>query len=368
MSSAMMWGVFALMALLALGLATLPLWRRPRAVAEADRLTVYGRQLAELEMETKRGLLTPEAAQAARLEIERRILRLNETAVVPNAGGKGLLAGAAVTAVAGAFGLYLWLGHPELPDHPAEVAGAMELKGTAAGEPTLNALLDRLIAYLDTNPDAMEGWEHLRRAALSVGRGADYAAALERGVRTRPENVDLRVLYAESLIFMGQGQVSPAARLALTQADALDPSHPALRYYTGLALLQDNRPAEAEALWQKLLDEAPEGAEWRGQIAEKIAEAQAAQGKSSAASAIAALPADQQTQQIRGMVEGLAAKLEAAPDDAGGWLRLGRAWRVLGEPAKAQVALARGRAIAEKAGDKALMADFAAEAENLAKP
>lgn len=205
MSPAMMWGIFVLMALVALGLATLPLWRRPRAVAEADRLTVYGRQLAELDQETARGLLSPQAAQAARLEIERRILRLNETAAQPVTGGKALVAGAAVMALGGAFGLYLWLGHPELPDHPARVAGAAELKESVAGAPTLNALLDRLIAYLDANPDAMEGWDHLRRAAVSVGREADFAAALERAVRARPDNADLRVLYAESLILMGQG-------------------------------------------------------------------------------------------------------------------------------------------------------------------
>lgn len=159
--------------------------------------------------------------------------------------------------------------------------------------------------------------------------------------------------------------MSPAARLALTQAAALAPDHPALRYYTGLALMQDNRPAEAEAVWQKLLDDAPQDADWRGQIAEKVAEAQAAQGKNSAASAIAALPADQQMQQIRTMVEGLAARLESAPDDAAGWLRLGRAWRVLGEPDKAKAALDRGSALAGKAGDKELMAAFATEAAAL---
>ena len=47
---------------------------------------------------------------------------------------------------------------------------------------------------------------------------------------------------------------------------------------------------------------------------------------------------------IRGMVEGLAARLEEEPDDPEGWARLARSWRVLGEPEKerdALVALAR---------------------------
>ena len=38
---------------------------------------------------------------------------------------------------------------------------------------------------------------------------------------------------------------------------------------------------------------------------------------------------------IRGMVEGLAAKLKANPDDLEGWMKLGRAYGVLGETDKA---------------------------------
>ena len=40
------------------------------------------------------------------------------------------------------------------------------------------------------------------------------------------------------------------------------------------------------------------------------------------------------------MVEGLAARLEEEPDDADGWARLARSWRVLGEREKERDALA----------------------------
>jgi cytochrome c-type biogenesis protein CcmH len=50
-------------------------------------------------------------------------------------------------------------------------------------------------------------------------------------------------------------------------------------------------------------------------------------------------PEDRQ-QMIRGMVEGLAARLKAKPDDVEGWLRLARAYGVLGEPVRARDALA----------------------------
>jgi cytochrome c-type biogenesis protein CcmH len=44
-------------------------------------------------------------------------------------------------------------------------------------------------------------------------------------------------------------------------------------------------------------------------------------------------PAERQ-EKIRGMVEGLAARLEQQPDDVEGWRMLGRSWAVLGEATK----------------------------------
>jgi cytochrome c-type biogenesis protein CcmH len=61
------------------------------------------------------------------------------------------------------------------------------------------------------------------------------------------------------------------------------------------------------------------------------------------AAAVAALPADQQRVAIRGMVDGLAARLAQDGHDPEGWLKLVRAYRVLGERDKAVRALAEAR-------------------------
>ncbi|MFD0388183.1 tetratricopeptide repeat protein [Tistrella bauzanensis] len=49
-----------------------------------------------------------------------------------------------------------------------------------------------------------------------------------------------------------------------------------------------------------------------------------------------------QAEMIRGMVEGLAARLSDAPEDPEGWLRLARSYAVLGDPAASRAALVRG--------------------------
>ena len=54
---------------------------------------------------------------------------------------------------------------------------------------------------------------------------------------------------------------------------------------------------------------------------------------------------------IRGMVDGLAARLEANPNDVDGWLRLSRSYGVLGESAKSIDAARKAREQAPKRPD-----------------
>jgi cytochrome c-type biogenesis protein CcmH len=54
--------------------------------------------------------------------------------------------------------------------------------------------------------------------------------------------------------------------------------------------------------------------------------------------AAAGMSEGDRTAMIRGMVEGLAARLKDNGDDVPGWLRLARAYMVLGEPDRARAA------------------------------
>ncbi len=71
--------------------------------------------------------------------------------------------------------------------------------------------------------------------------------------------------------------------------------------------------------------------------------------------------ADRQTM-IRGMVDGLARRLERAPRDADGWIKLMRSRMVLGEGELAQQALARGlAAFADDASERSRISAAAQE-------
>ena len=87
---------------------------------------------------------------------------------------------------------------------------------------------------------------------------------------------------------------------------------------------------------------------------------------SAAAKATAGASPEERQAMINAMVERLAARLEDQPNDADGWVRLGRSYMVLNQPDRAREAYAR--AIKLKPGDaeigRALAEASAAAAEN----
>ena len=76
----------------------------------------------------------------------------------------------------------------------------------------------------------------------------------------------------------------------------------------------------------------------------------------SQAAALAELPPAQQQAMIEGMVAALAARLAETPDDAEGWLRLGRSYLTLERWSEAQAAYQRATALLGEAPGVVLLA------------
>ncbi|HXQ07148.1 MAG TPA: c-type cytochrome biogenesis protein CcmI, partial [Bradyrhizobium sp.] len=135
-------------------------------------------------------------------------------------------------------------------------------------------------------------------------------------------------------------------------------------YYLGLSAKQDGRRDEAEKRWRALVSRAGEGAEWLPLVKNALARideksppvvvAAPAPASSTAkvapkgpsASEIAAagqLAPAERTGMIQGMVARLAQKMAENGSDVDGWLRLIKAYSVLGERDKALAAAANAR-------------------------
>lgn len=370
---------FLLMTAGAILLLVLPFFRRQAAPdRRAFDLTVYQDQLDELERDLDRGIIDEEAARAAKLEIERRILAAAGDQDAPSPVDRNRLSTEAmVTAmlvliVPLAAGLvYVKFGRPDMPDMPLASREAPEQQ--LAGEDALLANIEQLEKHVETMPENGGVWMLLGRNRLRAGHYEAAVEAFEKGMEFSPEDHTAVAELAEAMVYQAGGQVTPAALEHFKAVLAQIPNEPRARYYLGLALAQEGEIDAAIDGWTQLLEISPSDAPWRQQIIASIrsvleSEGQSAEdmiaalpegtasapGTAGAAStgeiastgvtsqqAIQALPPEEQNEQIRGMVEGLAARLEDEPDDIEGWLMLGRSRMVLDEPDAAKAAFER---------------------------
>ena len=354
--------VLAVMTAIALAAVVAPLLGGGRSApgrAQFDR-AVYRDQLREVERDAARGAILGEEVAAARLEIERRLLaadRATGDAPPPMARAKPLVAVVLVLLVAGgAAGLYIARGAPGVPDMPYAARGPERALAAANGPTDLEKTAAALKARLAAKPDDADGWLLYARTTAALGQWQTAADAYHQALALTKGRPDVAVAYGEMLVMASGGIVTPNAHDAFAAALAKDPEDGPARYYLALADAQAGKVPEAIAAWQKLAAAAPEDAPIRKDLQQRIAAAAASIGMKAPPlappapatgpsptemAAMAKLPPDQRAAMIHSMVAKLAAEMAARPGDLSGWLRLARAYEVLGEGKKAADAYAR---------------------------
>jgi cytochrome c-type biogenesis protein CcmH len=411
----MVWMILAAMSALALALILRPLLRREESGpsrAEYDT-RIYKDQLTELQRDTARGVITEEAARAARTEIARRLIAADEEAkaTAPNTtttSGKVMAVIVGVSIPALALGIYAVTGSPHLPAQPgAELqAKAKALQGTkTATAPDLNTIVAQLAARLKQRPDDLEGWRLYARSLVGMRRFADAVAAYQRATTLAPKDADLWSQLAETQITAAGGNVTPAARQTLEKALAVDPAEPRARYYVGQAARQAGAIKQALKIWLDLEADSVPNAPWRKLLGERIGKTakdngisanalaemrkSAGTGQSSApvsktqladsngsarppgpsaddVKAAQQMSAQDRLTMIRGMVGRLADKTKDDPNNAEGWIRLARSYKVLNDPEKSREAYAKAAALKPK--DLPVLTAYAGAIAKAAKP
>ena len=362
----MIWVVFAAMTGVAILAFLWPLARKPRAAARREIETgLYREELAGIDRDVDRGLMTASDADVARAEAGRRLLAASAVEDRRSTSRRGVRLAAIVVIIlvpALALGLYLGLGAPDYPDRPLQAR-----LQAAPGEVDIEVALARIERHLAEQPDDARGWEILAGAYERLERPADAARAWRELLRLEGPSSGRLLSYGQALVYASDGKVEVEAERAFEQALVENPDNAQARFFLGLAAEQHGDAPRAIDIFSRLLADAPSDAQWTPMVRERIAKlggrAQALPGPqaSEQGAAIAALPAGERDQVIRNMVAGLAARLASSGGSAEEWSRLVRAYTVLHETDKAQLALADAR--------KALGADSAALAvlDNLAR-
>ena len=372
----MVWALIAAMTAAALALLLPPLLRRPTAIGTraAFDMEVYRDQIAEIGRDLERGQITEREAVDARAEIGRRLLAADRQISDP-AGGEddgagpadGGRAGPTVAAIAvlvpmAAVALYLAIGSPWLTQGAPGGAIVAE-PDQEPGDARMASLIEELGRRLKDSPDDAEGWALYARSLAGLGRIDAAREAFRRAVALDPKNAELLSRFAEIQILAAKGTVTPEARRILDAVLALDRDEPRARYYVGLAEQQAGRLRQALDHWLALEAESPPDAPWSRLLARRVDRLAKQLGIDEGRLAamrekVAKRPApDDPSAMIHAMVERLATRLEKQPDDAEGWRRLARSYRVLGEPVKSRDALAR--AVALLPDDVTVLSDYA---------
>jgi cytochrome c-type biogenesis protein CcmH len=343
--------VLTCMTALAILAVLAPLARRRAVAAGGGEAAVYRDQLAEVERDRARGVIPAAEAVAAHTEIARRLIAAAEKPATASGDtgpgatrrrrGVAVLALVALPLLASAG--YMTLGRPDLPDRP--LAARQQEPAGAAG---LDDLMARVEAEVSRRPEDGRGWEVLAPVYLRTGRAADAATAFGNAIRLLGSTAPREAGRGEALTLAADGQVTSEAKAAFDRALALEPAQPQARFYLARAAEQAGDFATASRFYRALLTDAPPDAPWRAPT--KQALTAAALGRDGQMPAVdpqqmASQNPEQRLATIRGMVDGLEARLKVAPDDVAGQLRLIRAWTMLGDRQKARAAALGARTV-----------------------
>jgi cytochrome c-type biogenesis protein CcmH len=338
-----------------------PLSRRPEhAVKVEDPNTqFYQDQIAEIERDLDRGVLSASEAEAARAEAARRLLRAAERGEGASSavGEPALRRRRAVSALTlslvplVALAVYGVLGSPHLPGQPRAARVQVDPQ-----QLDLGTLIGQIEAHLAKNPEDGRGWEVVAPVYLRLGRAEDAAQAYQKAIRYLGPDANRLAQYGQALVASQEGMVSAEARAAFEQAVSLDAASPTARFYLAQAAEQDGNRDKARAQYEAVLAAAPPDAPWAPVIRERLARLDGPTGAPAAQSGVS-------SDAIAGMVRGLAERLESQGGTPEEWTRLMRSYVVLEQPQEARATL--GKARHALAGNQSALSQIDAMAREL---
>jgi cytochrome c-type biogenesis protein CcmH/NrfG len=180
-----------------------------------------------------------------------------------------LLGAALLVAMAG----YAWQGRPGLAGKPVPPPVRMAVPDSEFAQ-TRGQMLGQF--------DSASAWLGMAESYQRQGDTKSGAEILQSAVRKSPRDPDLWVGLGNALVIHAGGMMTPSAELAFQRAARIAPEHPGPKFFFGLALAQGGKFDEAERLWRGLLQTAPQDAEWRPMVEQRIAMLDQARGAAAA--------------------------------------------------------------------------------------
>lgn len=305
-----------------------PLVRKgdPGPTEDNPDIAIYRSQLRELERDVTAGAIGAEEAKSARAEISRRLLAAGDEAGASSAAlssrqrlGVALLVCLIMPALATL--VYLQKGRPDYAATP----------------------------YTDRSGEA-ELWTQYGRAYMRSKQFTDAEASFRQAIELSEPDGALYERLGEAIILGGDGSISEQAIAVFEKAIKLDPGRERSRYMLAeqtwrsgdreagvrafIDILEETRDESFQVFLKERIDSAI-----RDMKAGLSGDPEAMRPESETSSGPLADMSEPQRVRINQMVERLAMRLVAEPNDIEGWLRLIRSYTVLQDKDKMQEAL-----------------------------
>jgi cytochrome c-type biogenesis protein CcmH len=285
--------------------------------ARSVGLSIYRDQFAELERDLAAGTLGQEQYEAARAELERRML--DEVSVVaapataPQRSGRYLAITIAIALPVVAGLLYWHLGQPQ-------GIGAAHHAAPNPSQLTLDdfkAMTQKLAERMAKNPDDPVGWLMLGRAYKALQRFPEAEQALAEADRRKPNDPEILVEYGEAMALTHGRHLAGAPMRLVQRALEIDPDNQRALTLAGSAAFEAHDYKHAIGYWERLLKQPGLDPELGQALQAGVAQARLLQAGGAPPPKVAARPATAGKETIRGEVK-LAEALEgrASPDDA----------------------------------------------------
>jgi cytochrome c-type biogenesis protein CcmH len=356
-----LWFILGIMTTAALGAVIWPLARVRALPPAGSDLAVYRDQLEEIERDRADGRIGHDEFEAARVEVSRRLLgAAASTTVEAPPGGRRRIAALAATIIAvpliaGPF--YTLLGSPDMPGEPIASRDAGDGQATS-----IAALIVRIETHLEADPTDGRGWEVVAPVYMRLERYDDAVKARRNALNLLGATAQREVDFGEALMSAAGGVVTADSKAAFERATAMEADNFKAMFYLGLAAQQDGNRVEAARMWRNLIAKAPANAPWLPVVRDSLARVEnpdaAPPGPASDDVAAAGeMSPEARNQMIRGMVERLATRLHENGSDVEGWLRLLRAYMVMGDRDKAKVAADEARGALAREPEKLKLLD-----------
>jgi cytochrome c-type biogenesis protein CcmH len=272
------WTFCALLILVAMLFVVWPLWRKSAfnndVLRDAANLGILRDQSSEMEVDLRNGLLTQDAYEQGKRELQGRLIdevKITEQPAIrpPRNPAKTLAMVMLLLLPLFTVALYYQVGTPKAL-LPGATTNAVDNSSLITTDEGLKDLEDEL----GSNPENAQGWFRLANSYIAMKRYSEASKAYEQLVKQVPDEAQLWANYADIYAMAnGKSLQHEQVKKFLNQALDIDPDNITALALSGSAAMQGKDYVTAITQWQTMVGLLQPGSPEEQQFSASIQEA-----------------------------------------------------------------------------------------------